>query len=664
MNYPIVFNSTQRTFSGFGLAILEKAYNVKIRKVINGEYTLSLTVPGNDEKREFLVEENIIYVDGQAFRIRSLEDFRDSTGKFLLNIKCEHISYDLNDIRHLPKMRDVVNVTPLEVFRDGFYDSDGNFVEGVFNSTDFIIQSDNFGSTDLFLSKTTPRAVLNEFLNDLDCEAEFDNFTIRLVSRIGNANTGLILDTRKNITGIKRTVKSEGLCTRLYPYGKDYLDITSVNDGNAYIDSPLINNYDYIHEDYRDYNDIDDPEELYDKGVAEWSTAERDGIDKPKITYEVDVIELKKIPEFAELQAFNLGDTVRVYDSVMGIDINARITEYEYYPYEAERSSIVLANFKQTLGGMFAQIKKSQNILENMVNKKGEVEDKYIESIRETKAVKFNNSLTKKTVVHDYANMWVDDMDNPTSVIALVDGMFAIANSRAQDGSWNWRTIADGNGLVADSVVSNWVYAGQINASQISSGTINTNLITITSNDGKMSITSNSITMDNGNTSMSITPETGIKYTHKKDNQGRALMTTILDSRGCGKKYDYYDPNFSSFDEHEFREYVDKIFFGKLTGGGENLWHYDLLGPEWRNADPEKLSVIVFPAETLKFSTKEWGREGDVSKYECWFTDAESIRGGIRIYLAVSKTYITRVVNQQPIYATVPLTFNLLVIGR
>lgn len=664
MNYPIVFNSTQRTFSGFGLAVLEKAYNVKIRKVINGEYTLSLTVPGNDDKRELLVEENIIYVDGQAFRIRSLEDSRDSTGKFLLNIKCEHISYDLNDIRHLPKMRDVVNVTPLEVFRDGFYDSDGNFVEGVFNSTDFIIQSDNFGSTDLFLSKTTPRAVLNEFLNDLDCEAEFDNFTIRLVSRIGNANTGLILDTRKNIAGIKRTVKSEGLCTRLYPYGKDYLDITSVNDGNAYIDSPLINNYDYIHEDYRDYNDIDDPEDLYDKGVAEWSTAERDGIDKPKITYEVDVIELKKIPEFAELQAFNLGDTVRVFDSVMGIDINARITEYEYYPYEAERSSIVLANFKETLGGMFAQIKKSQNILENMVNKKGEVEDKYIESIRETKAVKFNNALTKKTVVHDYANMWVDDMDNPSSVIALVDGMFAIANSRAQDGTWNWRTIADGNGLVADSVVSNWVYAGQINASQISAGTINTNLITITSNDGKMSITSNAITMDNGNTSMSITPESGIVYTHSKDNQNRPLVQTVLNSDGCGKMYNYYNINTPLANREEFCEYIDKIYCDKIKGLPDGYKIIELDGPEWQNVDIANVSVIVSPAEKLKFCTRAGGEVNDISYYNCFVHDKTKESYGVRIAVAANKKYVKSISNQEPNLELGPLWFNILVIAR
>lgn len=62
------------------------------------------------------------------------------------------------------------------------------------------------------------------------------------------------------------------IITRLYPYGKDYLDITSVNDGKAYIDSPLIGEYENIYEGYIDFLDIDNPAELLKEAEKQWST--------------------------------------------------------------------------------------------------------------------------------------------------------------------------------------------------------------------------------------------------------------------------------------------------------------------------------------------------------------------------------------------------------
>lgn len=667
MDYPVIYSAETRVFSGFGIAVLEEAQNVKIKQVINGEYTLSLMLPRTSEKWQFIEPENFVYVDGQAFRIRGFEEIRDTTGRLTSNIQCEHACYDLNDIKHLPKMRDIVNVTPQQVFVTGFEDSDGDDIDGILQGTDFTFSSEDVGSTDLFLSKCTPRAVLNEFLTALDCEVEFDNYHINIVQQCGEANSGVVFSVGKNITEIKRTTDSTGLCTRLYPYGADYLDITSVNTGRkAYIDSPLINHYDYPHEDFRDYPEIDNPSDLLEKAQQEWSTEEKDGIDKPKVTYSLSVLELKKIPEYATFQRFCLGDTVTVQDEFLGINVKARIMEYEFYPYEPKRSTVVLANFRPNLGGLFADIAKNQNIIKQITNKRGEVIDEFIESVQKTMSVKFNDALSKKTIVYDYANMWVDDMDNPTSAIALVDGMFAMANNKDENGLWNWRTIGGANGLIADSVISTWVYAGKIEASQINAGTINTSKITLDSGDGKLTISSNKITMKTSNGSrLLINPTDGLIFEHTFDSSGRVLQETVMNKRGAFKRYTKYNDDRDTITTGA-NPYIDCVCCETCGGGNwPEVFAMDLTGLSWAQYNEEEgkqLYTIVSPAEMLRFCTPNGGRVNDLLEYECYVDSYESLPDGVRINVVSRKRYVSKIVNNAPVYSTGSLKFNILAI--
>ena len=87
MDYPIVYDKFDQTFSGYGLAILEKAQNVKIKEVINGEYTLSLLLSRDDPKWAYIEPENFIKVKDQLFRIRKFDEVRDSSGKLTSNIQ-------------------------------------------------------------------------------------------------------------------------------------------------------------------------------------------------------------------------------------------------------------------------------------------------------------------------------------------------------------------------------------------------------------------------------------------------------------------------------------------------------------------------------------------------------------------------------------------------
>jgi phage minor structural protein len=661
----MVYDKTQREFGGMGLAVLEAAQNVKVRQVVNGEYTLSFVLPHTAEGRQYVREENIVLADGQAFRVRSFENVRDDVGKLVSNVQCEHISYDLNDVRHLPKMNDIINVTPKEVFVTGFSDGRTNY-NGLLQGTPFTLECAVDGATDLFLYKTSPRAVLNQFLKDLGCEAVYDNWAVSLVSRRGN-NNGVQFRLGKNLQSVKRKTDSAGLITRLYPYGDAYLDITSVNSGKAYIDSPLIGLYDYVHENYMDFDGVNVPSALKAKGIEQWSTEDRDGVDKPKVTYEVSVLELKKLSEYAAFEGFSLGDTVRVIDEALGIDVNARILEYDYYPYEPLKSSVVLANFKENAGGVFAELLKTQKLVSQLVTRKGQINDAFIESVQRTMQMKFSAAMTKKTVIHDYADVWVDDADNPAAAIALVDGMFALANAKKPDGSWNWRTIGSGGRLVADEVVSSWVYAGVIDASQINAGTINTNRIKLKSNDGRLEIAGNKITMtanNAANTALTMDPADGVRYTHSYDALGRPLKTTAFDVSGAGILYYEYDTsNPNEEGTASYCQYLNAVYMDQIGGGTSDpqTFNIPIYGPVWADSDRTP-KVMVTPDETLRFVRADGGHVNDLSQYRCGVTSVTRDSQGIVVRVESWKTYVYSISGGSPTYRTGSLKFNILVI--
>ena len=482
MNYPIIFSKFETDFTTYGVAVLENASNIKIKSVVNGEFKLSFILPRNDPKWAYVLEEYFVLVDTQLFRIRAFDEVRDSSGKLLSNVQCEHVWYDANDCSFIPDF-EMIGATPTAILTAAFTGT--RFTLGTVDAS--------LANTDIFLSKTNPAAIVNKLIENVGGELERDNYTIGLRVKIGN-NNSIEFRTGKNNAEIKKTTDSKGLCTRLYPYGVEDLDITSVN-ATAYLDSQYINNYDYNHARSMDFSDIDDPAELMTKAQAEFSTTEKDGIDKPKVTYEVSVVELKKLARTFE--AFALGDTIRIIDEDLNIDVNARIMEYEYYPYEPNRSAVTLANFKNNLGKFLASLADTRNKLNSLTTPQGKVKVAWLENIVEKLQTEINTGLTKKVVSHDYGDMWVDDLESPTKAMAIVNGMFAIANSKKESGDWNWRTFGNGDGFTADLINAGVIRLAETLYVENSDGTVtlNTDGLKVVSGNARAAFLKNAISL-------------------------------------------------------------------------------------------------------------------------------------------------------------------------
>ncbi|MDP4133998.1 MAG: phage tail protein [Bacillota bacterium] len=465
MNYPLVYDRKETNFDKNGLAVLINAKNVAVREVINGEFTLSFILPRNDPNWQYIRPENFIKVydasqkKDQLFRIRGLDEQRDKDGKITSNIQCEHVYYDAQDCAYFPTV---------EIIGD----SPENILNYAFAGTKFTVGTVEITTlTDIFLDRANPAQIVSQLIENVGGELIKDNYTVNLVAKRGQS-TGVQLRIGKNIESFKKTTDSKNVVTRLYPYGADGMEISSVNDGKAYIDSPLITDYDNPKIGNMDYKDIDNPQMLLYKSSQEWSCAEYDGIDRPKVTYSGNFLELKKLKEYGDYEAFGLGDTAKVIDEGLETDTLQRIVDYECYPYEVQKSKVILANYKvkvykqSSTGGMLSGLVGSKKTVDKVTTKDGKLNPSWFQNIK-SKLQTFINGGLKNAVMHNTGDIWVDDEKNPTMAMGIIAGGFAVANSKTESGDWDWRTIGTADRFIADEVDAKWIYAGSVSANQI-----------------------------------------------------------------------------------------------------------------------------------------------------------------------------------------------------
>lgn len=511
MNYPILYKRGTTDFSGLGNAILKNASDICVHQVINGEYTAVFTLASNDDALDILEYDDFIKIDGQLFRIRSISPQRDSEGRGVINISCNHVWYDACDCKYIhhtfTKSGDAeidgwIGVTPRWVMEETFAD------------TPFTIGEVEISTlTDIFATKSNPAAIANQLTEKVGGQLDRDNYTIHLRKGDDQYNGKRIM-YGKNMKSVRKEMDDTGVITRLYPLGQDDMDISSVNDGLPYIDSPIADLYGYIKCGYENMSHITDPEELLAEAQKLWSTEEKDGIDKPQVNYTVETPDMENI---------RIGDTVRVTDTELGIDILTRVEEMTYYPSEPYRSSIVLSNHRNAGVGITDKILTGISNLQKITDSSGNIMSQYIDNVREKIQSQVDDAMSKRLTVHQFGDIWVDNLDNPTKAMVISDGVFAVANSKKANGDWDWRTIGTADIFTADTINAPWINAGYID----------TDKITIRSEDGNAILTGNSFTitsLDGFEATMSA--DEGFRYIYKRDKNGNPYDYTIFNHEG------------------------------------------------------------------------------------------------------------------------------------
>lgn len=327
---------------------LDKAENICVTEVIDAAHSLTFDYPMIDDKAEKIIENRIVSVEGQAYRLYDVA--RTYSGSRMLKARARRIFFYDAEMHHIPTIgndtdprKSTIGVDPYVVIRKAIK---GTKFELIPDSELAEMGMTRLGADGLKIDffptdKINTYDVIKNVIETAGKgEIYVDNFRVAVVESIGEDN-GVRLTLTKNVKSLTVQYAVDDMMTRIYPYGADDLTISSVNNGVPYIDSPeAIKKYGII-EGYQNYPDYADPDKLM--AHAKWDLMGEDNekrFDKPRLTLTGDIIDLSKLAEYGDMEKIRLGDTVKVYDD--NNMYKKRITNITYYPFENKQPTVTI----------------------------------------------------------------------------------------------------------------------------------------------------------------------------------------------------------------------------------------------------------------------------------------------------------------------------------
>lgn len=314
--------------------------------------------------------------------------------------------------------------------------------------------------------------------------------SVSLVKRLGRANTALRLDYGSGLSGIDRVLSADDVVTRLYCYGKGVqttdddgnatggysrkITFADINGGKEYIqDDSLLEVWgvpgpdgSLVHtEGIFEDGDCEDKATLLVEGRA--ALAERS---KPIVSYEGTVEALGRAG--FDANACDLGDNLQMVDTTFlkPLRLSGRVLEIvEDLLGDGSPSSVKVGN---VIEGIVKRSDRVQQTIDRLTSSAGSWDSAatlgsaYLDGLIDG-LNKVMNETGGYTYIKPGKGLFVYDKPeeaNPTMCIQIGGGYFRIAEGKNSDGTWNFRTLGNGHGLVADAIVSGTISANLIKA--------------------------------------------------------------------------------------------------------------------------------------------------------------------------------------------------------
>jgi hypothetical protein len=362
MNCPQLYPRGTIDFSSEGIA-LSDAYNISVQERISAAWLLSFDIPIVTEHRDKLINGAIVKAATQLFIISEITE-GVTDGLPYLRIGGIHVFWEVCSKIHIPR------TMWIGLYADEILDA---AFANIYFGTNQITMLSNAElaplgmervteRTDVYRDRVTPLEVAARIRDHVGGELYVDNFKFALVKRQG-IDTDEIYDVNTQTTAIERIVDDGNVITRLFPYGRNSLEITSVT-GKNYIDSPHIADeielFPRGREGQKDFSDFTRP--AYLLRAAEWQFSPDNywRIDRPRITYNISAVDLWKLfPE--SHRRLQMGDSIRIVDEKLKIDDRVRVVAMEVYPYEPTRTVYTLGDPPRTAGEALADVEAVNN---------------------------------------------------------------------------------------------------------------------------------------------------------------------------------------------------------------------------------------------------------------------------------------------------------------
>lgn len=296
-----------------------------ITHVDGGEDTLDFTVAVDTEIYKHLAEENQVEYGDNLYLIKSI-----NAPSTYANISC---SVDLDFLKaSFYRAYDSGSVTLPDLLASLL--PAGWTVSGYNPGISRTINMENATNYDVMKQAMSTYAVAFQW-----------NIIGKIVTVINPADkipSGEYLTDELNLRSIAYKGESTDFITRLYPYGKDGMTISSVNDGLEYID-----NHQYSDKVVCGYWSDDRytvPENLKADAIERLAS-----MSVPARSYDCDVIDLAKLDDRYSLFDFAMYKVVTLIDRQRGLRLDHQIMEYREYPEEPQKNVLTLSSVVATV---------------------------------------------------------------------------------------------------------------------------------------------------------------------------------------------------------------------------------------------------------------------------------------------------------------------------
>lgn len=301
---------------------------------------------------------------------------------------------------------------------------------------------------------------------------------IHLVEHRGTANTTKRFEYGKDLTQIKRDIDAGDVITRLYGWGKGIeqtneegeptggygrkISFADVNNGKPYIqDDQALANWGIVGADGTkhhseasvDFPDCEDPKELLNLTKAALKTRTT-----PVVSYTADVTALGQAGYDPE--GTDVGDSVQIIDTSFAtpLRLEGRILQIE------ENLAGSLADTKITLGNIrqtyTQRLAAQQQALDKLVSNSGAWNSAaggtgpYMKDLID-RINQIMNATGGYTYLKPGQGIYVYDKpedQTPTQCIHIGGGYWRIADHKKPNGDWDFRALANGKGVFADTL--------------------------------------------------------------------------------------------------------------------------------------------------------------------------------------------------------------------
>lgn len=323
-------------------------------------------------------------------------------------------------------------------------------------------------NTSYYVRKNIVQAIIgddeNSFLNRWGGEFYCENFDVYVNEQIG-ADNGVRVEFGYNLNAIEEDINLEDVATRIIPVGYDGL---MLEGDTPWVDSPNINKYANIKERVITFEEVkvkesEEDEEGFD--TIEEARAElirqcnllfENGIDKPTVNYKIDMIDLSNTTAYKDFKVLvdvNKGDTVTCYIKELGIDVKARVIDFERDELTGEYNSIELGNETTNFFNKQADIANKVN---SILNNNGSVKANEVQGfIDSTKAmIRAQKSVAQKQHIRAMLFEDLDESSETYGAVALGTLGLMCSRQRTPDGrDWDFTTAITAEGIIADKIV-------------------------------------------------------------------------------------------------------------------------------------------------------------------------------------------------------------------